>query len=259
MTHIFQNIPKSSDQVLTNNELDKEVQRIAKSLNFAFHLFFSSKYCVKRNRIYPIGNKYLLYSFSLILFINALCIYRALTIDISDGKMRHFENFFIRIFCVIYYIDHVVNFINLFILDFVHRNNYVTLILRIQSIHKDIDFNKNIGSYIIWNLISILTTIFCDVFIYGIYCVFFSNINLVELIIDVICDAMYTAFDLKYVVAMLFIILLKNYLEEWIKDILMLHNSSENNEKCTKLHRTYQNIITAYNLYKTIFQISVSF
>ncbi|CAH1640535.1 unnamed protein product [Spodoptera littoralis] len=68
---------------------------------------------------------------------------------------------------------------------------------------------------------------------------------------------MFIALDVSIVVSMRFIILLRKYVEEWIKQALMVNYGRQDGERCNKLFRIYKNILKAYVLYKKIFHVLV--
>lgn len=76
---------------------------------------------------------------------------------------------------------------------------------------------------------------------------------------DFICDLMYTALDLNLVYTIRVMQLFTKYLDEWRKYIVMMNDEHENDEYCNQLFKTYRNILEAYKLYKTIFQVLVSY
>ena len=146
----------------------------------------------------------------------------------------------------------------LFILDIMHKRNNVLLILKIQTIHKKINISKSIRSYIIWNWISILTTIFCEMILCFYHYGSVNASNIGEFALDWICDIMFITFDIHLVVAIRIIILFRKYVDEWVKDILKLNYEQENDKQCVQLFEIYQHILKAYNLYKVIFNVLVS-
>ena len=109
MISMFQNceiVPEPSFQVLPKNILDKEVQRIAYSFNFAFNVFCSSKYRIRDNHVYPNGKKYYMLSFLYMLVINFISIFRMFYLDFLsiDGIEDHLGNgftvFLTLVFCI---------------------------------------------------------------------------------------------------------------------------------------------------------------
>ena len=192
-------ISKPSFQVLHNNVLDKEVQRIAFSFNFALNLFFSSKWIVRDNHIYPNGNKYYWLSICYLLVITALCLYRIFAADLIGIGTAYFERDFAVFLTELLYSSYIIGFLMCSILNFVHKKKNVFLILEIQTIYKSIDINKSIRSYIIWNWISILATIFCDIFLCSFYYAFMDAAEAIKNIPDLICDLMFISFNVYLV------------------------------------------------------------
>lgn len=81
----------------------------------------------------------------------------------------------------------------------------------------------------------------------------------IGLIIDDICDMMCIHFDLNFVIAIRIIILLKEYLDKWIENLLTMSSENDNNDECLELFEIiYESILKAYSLYTEIFQVLVS-
>ena len=73
--------PDVSFRALKDARLDKELQHIVRPINFALHLFFSSKFDVRYNRIYPMGTKYRLLTFCYTVIMIIFYIYEIFTFD----------------------------------------------------------------------------------------------------------------------------------------------------------------------------------
>ncbi|PZC79300.1 hypothetical protein B5X24_HaOG200997, partial [Helicoverpa armigera] len=242
--------------MLPNTEIDKEMQGIVKSFNFVLHLFFSSKYCLRRNNVYPRGTKYRFMTVLHTSFLNGLNVFRAY----RDSSIGVTVNDFMRIMNCCYDFVQMYAFILLFILDFVHKQNHVLLILAIQTINRSFDLSKSIRSFIIWNWIVLFITLCLESYMHIVYYAIYAHSRFSDVIPDCICDFMFISFNVNYIFATRIIILLKIYLDEWVKFILILNEREENNEYCLKLLEIYENIMQAYNLAKTVFKnlISVS-
>lgn len=249
-----------SFQVLPNNRLDKDVQRIVCSFNVALGVFFNTKYNVQNHHIYSNGIKYRMFSFSCMLIMNLSCIYRIVATDIRDvnKNMSSTEEDFFSLFVTIYYILFMVGFTLSFILDNVLKDHNVLLVLMIQSLNKSIDLSKGIMGVVVWNWISILTIIFIDSFTILLYYATCFYPNVIDMILDIAVNTLFFGLEINLAIGTRIIILLRNYLYEWIKEILNMNDDHENKEQCLKLLDVYQNIIKAYNLYKRIFQVLVS-
>ena len=245
-------------KVLPKNRIGKQVQKIVHSFNFALHLFCSSKYYVQNNHIYPRGKKYLLLSFCCMFLMNVLYLYVAFSIDATDLNMKQTENNMISVLGSFCYFIQAFCFTMLYILDIVHRYNNIFFILEIQNIHEDIYAKKSMQSYIIWNWVSLLTFISLDIYIHIIYFMYRINLPFTTVSLQFFCDIMSIIFDVNYIIAIRFIILLKKYLDQWILEILASDVEENNNEHCQKLLKVYQNILKGFEMYKRIFQILVS-
>ncbi|PZC79297.1 hypothetical protein B5X24_HaOG200994 [Helicoverpa armigera] len=261
MKKIIQKREKSFDQpnrIGFDYQLDKELHQIVNSFNFALNLCFSSKYYVQSNHIEARGMKYRLLTSCYTIIMGLLCIYRIVTADIRDALMSYSENCFLRFLSGLYYTDYLLGFILCYILDIVHSHNHIILVAIFKVIHRSIDCSKIVSRFIIWNWITLCTTICIDLFIYVMYYGFFARFSLIENISDCLCDVMFITFYINYIIAIRVIILLKVYLDEWILNIRNLSNGLDRDEVCLKLIRVYNDIMKAYDLYKSIYQLLVS-
>ena len=261
MIKIFQNhiiTPKPSFQVLLNNQLEKEVQRIVYSFNFPLHLFLSSKFYVQNNHIYSRGILYLLSSFLYLLITGVVLFYHGFLIEHKDHNMKQTANTFFSILVSLFNIIQFICLTLLFCLHIVHRHNNINLVLKIQTIFNSINFKNSIRSYVMWNYISILSYICLDFYCFSVYVIFHSNAPFIGIVTELLGTVAYLSFDVNYILAIRLIILLKICLDEWIKEILAIHDTENNNEHRQKMLDIYQNIFEAYNLYNTIFRVLVS-
>ena len=249
---------ETSFKVSLKSRLDEDVKRIANSFNFVLNLFLASKYKIQYGYIYPVLKRYQIFSFCCVLLINSMCCYRMYSVDITDIYMKHLESKLLKLFAVFYFITYLIGFTTMFLLDLVHKNNYVLLILMIQTVHRNIDFNRNIPSFISWNWITTTSIILINIFISAIYYTSCYYDYIIDIVFDSIFDFMYTTLDVNLIIATRIIILLKKYLDEWITEILMFHDEHENYERCGKLFENYKNIFKVYDVYKNIFYVLVS-
>ena len=255
------NLPKQSFKVLPNNRIEKEFKEIVRSFNLPLRILLSSKYDVHNNHIYPNQSKcQLVLSFCRMLFFNSMCLFRmystlSSSMFVNSATTEDVVFYFVLI---LFTIAHSFSFTMLFIIDIVHKYNNVSLILKIQTVHKSIDFSKSLPTYVIWNWISILITISADIFITAGFYSKLHGLNIVIYLLNMLNDSLFFAFDINLMIATRVIVLLRKYLEEWIVDVLRTNNEQDNDEHCHQLLETYQNILEAYNLYKTIYQVLVS-
>lgn len=245
-------------EVLLNNRIDKEVHSIFYPFNFILTLFFSSKFSMKDNYITPNGNKYYIVLSFIVLFVIVICVYRICSGDGGEAIENDGNNMIPLFINLSYYTYYSFGYTMLFILNITHRDNNVLLILRIQIIHRSVDFSNRIRSFINWNWISLLFVVLIDIFIYTLFYASSKYLNNLNFAIDVTCDLMFTTFDINVVISIRIITLLRKYLEEWIKKAQMINDEQENDINCIKLFETYQDILEAYKLYKIIFQVLVS-
>lgn len=262
MIQKLKTLSKQSHKVLPNNRIQNEVKEIVRSFNIPLGILLSSKYEVHNNHIYPNQNKWLfLLSICRMLFFNSMSLYRLYT-GLSRGIYPKASvdsddvvyNFLLIVFTLI----HTFSFTILFILEIVHKQNNVDLILKIQTIHKSIDFSKSFPTYIIWNWISIFFTFFADISVTVAFYSPLHRMNTVIYLFQIFTDMSFFAFDINFMIATRVIVLLRKYLEKWIDDVLMMDDEEDHDEQCQQLLETYQYILETYSLYKNIFQALVS-
>ena len=256
MTSKSKIISRISFQLFLHNSLDKDFKRLVYSFNYALKLFMASKYNVQNDHIYPRGKKYQILAFCFMLFMNALCIYRMFTIDLTfrdEWNMSYLKNKILTFICSVFFFTFAISFFIMFIVDEIHKTNNVLLILKMQNIHRSINFS--VKNFIIWNWISIITVISTDILVQTLFYMSIKYPFVFDLICDNVCDLMYIASDINLVIATRIIILLRKYLEKWVENIL---NINENEEHYLKLFEMYLKIVKAYNLYSTIFRVLVS-
>ena len=192
--------------------------------------------------------------------MNSLCLCQIFTTDIILPT-RHetaLEEDVLEIFDLLYDVSFIIGFTLMFIMNVVHRNNNVSLILMIQNIHRNIGLSKGYQSFIMWNWIVIISTICMNMIINALYYVTFDYNCVREIILDGLTDFFIMATDINVVIATRIIILLRKYLEEWIEDALAMDGEREDGDQCLKLLEIYENILKSFDLFKKIFQASVS-
>ena len=189
-------VPVVSFNAALSNQLQEDIRRIVYSFNCSLNLFLTSKYNVQNYHIYPNSVKYDVFAFILILCMNAIYIYQ---IHIAEFPLlkNNLELGLFSFFVVINYMAYSIGVTMMFILDIVHKKNNVLLILKIQTIHRSIDFNKSIQSYIIWNWISLATIIFINVFVDVMFYKTYDDYDII-LIFDVICDVTWITLDINF-------------------------------------------------------------
>ncbi|PZC79315.1 hypothetical protein B5X24_HaOG201013 [Helicoverpa armigera] len=245
---------------LRYTRLEKDMQKIVFSFNLAVNLFLTSKYNLRNNRIYKNGKLYHTFAFFLTLFMNACCIYRMVVLAAAEAhnKNKQLEwSIFIRLM-VFYFFNNILGFTTVFILDFVHSENIVLLILEIQSLNRRFRFRDVVQSYIIWNWISLVTIICCNMIRNTIFYISWGYDHVVDQVIDIIMHTLLIALHLNVVIATRIIILLRKYLEEWI-NIIRTNSHHNNDELCQELFDIYEIILRAYNLFGKIYQFLVRF
>lgn len=242
--------------LIFNNRLEKYVERIAFSFNFPLHLCFTSKYYLKNSHIYPNGRKYYVFAFFLLIFINALHLYMIFTMyDDKVDKTQYKYDFYSPSF-VIYYIHSLFAFWLMFVQNFVHKDFNVLLILKIQAINKSIDLSHSFEDFIMWSWISTSTVMILHLVLSFMNYEPFISVD-IGYIIDVVLDIFCIGLDNNLVIGIRCIILMRKYLDAWIRKVFMMKDDMDD-EQSLKLLKIYQSIMETYNLYKIMYQIVVS-
>ena len=245
---------------ISENRLDKDIQGIAFSLNCTLSMFFHSKYNLRDGFIYPNGKTSRIVSILCMLFMNLSSISRIMNINVRDmnNDMTSLEEDFFTLLASFLIVTFILGFTTMFILDIVHRNNNVLLILNIQNIFKSIDLSQSIQNLIDWNWISTITIVIYNIFIHTLYYWTSHYPDIIDLIVDCIIGILFFALEINLVVATRIIIILRKCLDQWIEDFLMMNGERDTYASYLKFLQIYRNIIKAYNLYKRIFQVLVS-
>lgn len=230
------------------NKLDKDIQRIIRPFNIILSIFFSSKFKIRDNHITESQKKYHLIIFFLVSFFNVICI----NVMFSKRDSKDQIDFDLKsetVFLVLYSICYIL----LVTCNIIHSSTNVSLILKIQDIHRTININKNIKSFITWNWIFFFL-LFCD---YILTSIVYTRMD-INHFVDVSADLFTLAFNFNLLYGIRLMSLLVKYLEEWTKNIQIME-AGDNNVYCNKLYVSYRNILEAYKLHSKIFRLLVSF
>lgn len=241
-------------KVLHSNRLHKDVQRMFYPFDVLLTLLFSAKYRIKNNCITTTKRKFCVLKILSIVFVVGGTFERVYRKDINrftnddDTATMSFLGFIIPVTrCLSYLIN--------FLLNVVYRYKNIYLLLLIQKIHKNVDFVKNVRSFIIWNWILLATIVAVNLFGFIIFAASYNYFDLFKCLIELI----FISFDIDFVYGVRILILLSMYLERWIQKVRLMNDGKENDKIYYKrLLETYQYVLKAYDVYKTLFQIMVS-
>lgn len=239
-------------ELLLGNRLEKDIQKILYPMHLVLSFFFLSKYSVKDDYITPQGKKFYFVAFFCLSFLYGLSINRLFFGELED-TMGINNNDIVTITFAFFFIFFCAGFTILFILNIVHRDININIILLIQNIYKDLNFSGSLSKVVRWNWITILSAIIMNIFLNFLYSGIFNEFKWDDLVLEMI----FIAIDINLVHGILVILLLRKFLEKWIEDVLGNKNSGENT--CIHLFGIYRNILEAYNIFKKIFQILVRF
>ncbi|PZC79295.1 hypothetical protein B5X24_HaOG200992 [Helicoverpa armigera] len=237
-------------EVLLDNRLGKDIQRMLYPVNLILSLFLSSKYTIKDDYITPKGKKFYIATFFFILLLYGLGINRVFFEDIEDTMGTDNRDIVTIIFSFAF-VFYSIGFTLIFVLNIIHSDCSISLILTLQKVFNSLDFSDKIVAITRWNWFAICIAFGTNVFLYMLYYVTYHDFNPVDLVMDI----MFITFDINLVYGILVITWLRKILEKWIEDVLAFEDGDE--EFYSEYFQVYRNILNAYNCYKTLFQLLV--
>ena len=232
---------------ILENQLDKDVLKIIQPFNIMLSLFFSSKYKIRDSYITLCDKKYHILIFTIISCCNVFSIYCIFqeAYDESEVNYRNGSVFSFFFYCL--------GYILLVICNICHSRGNISLVLKIQEIHRSIDISKSIPNYKIWNWIYFAVVFF---FYIAINTFFYGNLKTIYFA-DITGDLLTVAYDINLVYGIRLMALLTKYLMGWVEKIHKL-NSEENEEYCKGIYVQYRKILEGYQLHNKVFQELVS-
>lgn len=246
-----------SSEEKKNKKLDKDIKKIFDYPILNINPYMILKFNIKNNRISPAKRRYDIISFFFTFITNALCIYRLFTVDFTTVATSTVNKLVVvpaRCYPMITIFALTVTFI----LSFVHKHNIVSFILKIETLNRSINIKKDIKPFVIWNRIYIAMVFIMNIFILGVFYSTFAYLGTNDRILDCFNDVVCILTDINSIMSIRMIVLLRKYVDEWVKMLMELKQERENYEKCISLFETYEDILAAHDLYKTIFQTVVS-
>uniref|UniRef100_A0A2A4K7F9 Gustatory receptor n=1 Tax=Heliothis virescens TaxID=7102 RepID=A0A2A4K7F9_HELVI len=215
-------------------------------------LFLSSKYTIKDDYITPKGKTFYIATFAFILILYGLGINRVFFDDLED-TMGTDNRDIITIIFSFSFVFYSIGFGLIFVLNYIHSDCSISFILTLQEVFNSLDFSDSIVFITHWNWFSMSIAFGVNVFLYMLYYITYHAFNPV----DVVMDIMFITFDMNLVYGILVITWLRKFLEKWIEDVLAYDDVDE--EFYRSYFQVYRNILIAYNLYKSLFQLLVLF
>lgn len=231
-----------------DNKLDEDIQKLIRPFNIVLSAFLSSKFKIKDNFIFPCEKKYHILMFTILFCSNITSV--ALMFLRAGNDFDHIYSK-VTAFCFVFY---SINLLLLLTHNIVYSRSNITLLLIIQKINSGLDISNIFPSYIrrtwVFLFIIILNFFFCNYFFYR----FLDSVSFV----DVSSDLMIVAFDYNLVYGIGLMLLLVEYLKEWVERMRKLSYEDENNDYCHNMFELYKHILNAYNLHNSIFKLIVS-
>lgn len=242
-------------EVLLSNYLREDFQKMLKPVYVVQNIFLASKYTIRDNFITPNG-----ILFTVIINLGLICalIFKGYynlfgrEIDFKAGQLIHWAYFG---YCLLFMLFSF-SFILTFSLNVIYGHKNITLLLKIQKIHENINIaERKIKVFKIWSWISILSIMFSNTCLMSM--IDYSSVKFNSF--DQLCTCiLIISFDINIVYSVHIIKLLTIYLEEWNKIIHNDNHEKYDGEYYEKLFDIYQNVLDAFKLYCNIFQLLVS-
>lgn len=245
----------ASNEILLNNNVDKDVQMMVRPLNFL--MVFYQKYKIRDNFITSNSNYDHILSLCATTILIILYIRQGL-LDMNETLEIVLNTSYTDIFYIFDFSYIIFGFIFNFIQNVRSTDINVDLLLKIQEIHKINKNFKNVTNNIqFWNwccfalyiLYHFIQNLFNIIVYFRIYLIFFYDVNIIY--------------------AFCVIRLIRNELAIWIIQMQKAYEfcieenideEDEDGEKyCERLYNGYFNILGAFNSYKEVSQGVVSF
>ncbi|XP_073962930.1 uncharacterized protein [Choristoneura fumiferana] len=246
-------------EVLLNNLLDKEFQKMLFPLNLMQTVILQPKYRILNGFVTPIGLREYFICFLgviVVIFVNLIKWYSSkfyYEVDLASvDTLLAFDTAFYSLSSFV-----------LLTVNFVQSKNNVLLILKLQQVYKVFDSNSGLKKTRNYNCVAIL--------IITLTCLLFLIINYGRHFHQIIFVISLYYFDGNIIFAIQIMKFLEHEIKMWLKalDRFCVTCSEPNHNKLTKyfseieqqetrLFTAFLDIMEAFKLYKYIFQYSVS-
>lgn len=247
-------MPKKNpnNEVLLNNVLEKDFQKMIFPLNLMQNIVLLTKYQIRDNFVTSNSQYISIFSLCITLFLATTWIefvVQHLLIYINSKEYVAITSLFYDLFFIPFCL--ILNYVQNVYLS----NENVKLILKLHKIEKVTGFSKNNPSFTIWNWATTLS-----MFLFVILAILKSFISLSNLFYFFIGYSLI----INIIYAARIIALLKKYLKTWT-NLLNVNLPNHLMEKQSRifqhesLYKCYVNIFNAYNIFKKTFQVMVSF
>ncbi|PZC77080.1 hypothetical protein B5X24_HaOG200730 [Helicoverpa armigera] len=237
-------------EILSNNFIDKKLERLFFPLNLMQNLVLNPKYIIKQNRIKPndVFNKFKIF-LSMVIFL-AVFAYRLCEVIFDENLRRYgsvkFLYFEIYSECFVYCTRSVVNCI----VNLVQSKNFVAFVLTYQEIHRILTYEHMIKFYIIRNWVY--------------FSIVFGYYIIVLVLIPLIFERWAFHFDINvftYIILdanLIYTIALLKHLNDKVKQWNIEVVRSPHRICSERMFQVYVQIFECYEIYKNVVQENVS-
>ncbi|KAF9800124.1 hypothetical protein SFRURICE_017001 [Spodoptera frugiperda] len=242
-------------EVLSKNDLNKDIQRLFNPFNAVMTLLFSSKYSISNNKITPRGRKY-----NIVRLLGIFCAMMVTSFRMYKTYMsRNVAAKSIKdpMLLFVYFCMPFLNFATFFsccINDIVNTQDNVVIIKMIQNLNTDVAFSQ-IRNFILWNWMSLVMVIGVDAFVYLSTIIYIGNLS----VINTVSEIFFSVNDIDFVYTIRLQLLLTKFMEEWIAKVRSINGVVDEDSHYTKMLETYKNILKAYNVFKKLSERLITF
>ncbi|PZC77079.1 hypothetical protein B5X24_HaOG200729 [Helicoverpa armigera] len=233
-------------ELITNNYLDRGFQNMLLPFRCLNHLVFISRFSIEYNCIRPHSRSYYIIS-----FMGVLCYIIFHSLKFFDANLTAIPNQFIQFFLKVNIIMLLIPYAGFFILNVLHRNKHVQILLKMQKAFRIINY-KRYKLAILWNWFGVFRHI-------GGFIITTAYIRLLS-----VAEYFYTLifFDVHITYAISLITLIRDGVITWIAELERHSQNLEvdkdkHDERMKKLFQAYINLMEAYEIFKKLFQVAV--
>lgn len=240
-------------EVLVDNFVTKDFQKVLTPLNMLQQVFFLSKYVIKDNFITSNGHIYNLMSFLAAISYLSLVVMKAIyyILRLPDPK--------IYLLFILEVIIMATGLITNVIINVKQSENNVRLVLTLQKILRK-QMSENIEQeWKIMNLVSVGIILVTYILFYlNFFIAYYQNNPFYEVLVP----ALILIFDMNMIYAANMAKIIAKQLDLWIIELKLYCTEKDLNDEvetdaefhCIRLLSIYEEILLAYKIYKTVFK-----
>lgn len=236
---------KSNYNKLRKNVIEEYLQSILKPYNFMAAIFFCAKYKIQDGFIFSNDFRYNIISFFGLLSIFTVCVYRV--IDNILGTIREESFFYTSFILVCEFVLFLFGFPMSYIMNVIHMYNNVTLVLKIQEVHKILRIKKKcFNKSILLNSIPVII-VNCFYITWILFFIFFYKLSAPFKYVTLY---VYIFFDINFLYATKIVKVLTKFTNIMIEDMQRAELKEDVEElfDWNKVFVVYKKLLKAYEI-----------